>query len=125
MQRDKFSKADAKYLKVTLFTFFHLLFLCAGVCILAILLHHFHIGCIIRTLSGIPCPGCGMTRAWLAVLQGDLCQAFTYHPLFFTIPYLLLCCVLYHYKWKWVDISLYALAILFLLCYMIRLCMGI
>jgi hypothetical protein len=30
---------------------------------------------------GIPCPGCGMTRAALALLHGDLRAAFGFHPL--------------------------------------------
>ena len=30
---------------------------------------------------GIPCPFCGMTRAFLCVLRGDFLQAFYYHPL--------------------------------------------
>lgn len=40
------------------------------------------IGCVFRTLTGIPCPGCGSTRAWLAFLRGDVITAFFYHPLF-------------------------------------------
>ena len=30
---------------------------------------------------GIPCPGCGLTRATLALLHGHFAQAFGYHPL--------------------------------------------
>lgn len=43
-------------------------------------------GCPIRALTGVSCAGCGMTRAWLAVLQGDLTAAFAYHPLFWLVP---------------------------------------
>lgn len=35
--------------------------------------------CPIRHLTGIPCPTCGMTRSFIAVAQGDLYQAVTYH----------------------------------------------
>lgn len=38
--------------------------------------------CPIKFLTGISCPGCGMTRAELSFLRGDLRQAFYYHPLF-------------------------------------------
>jgi len=31
---------------------------------------------------GIPCPGCGMTRALLSLLRLDFAAAFHYHPLF-------------------------------------------
>ncbi len=40
------------------------------------------ITCPIRQLTGISCPGCGMSRAWLSVLHGDLAAALLYHPLF-------------------------------------------
>ena len=38
--------------------------------------------CPIRYLTGISCAGCGMTRAWLALLRLDLPGAFAFHPLF-------------------------------------------
>lgn len=41
--------------------------------------------CPIRWLFGIPCPGCGLTRACLSALQLDFPAAFTYHPLFWLI----------------------------------------
>ena len=37
--------------------------------------------CPIRWLTGISCAGCGMSRAWLSLLRGDLAAAFAYHPL--------------------------------------------
>ena len=40
------------------------------------------ITCPIRCLTGISCAGCGMSRAWLALLRQDLSAAFAYHPLF-------------------------------------------
>lgn len=47
------------------------------------------IGCVFQALLGIPCPGCGMTRAVLALLRLDLAAAFAYHPLVFAMPYVL------------------------------------
>lgn len=44
------------------------------------------IGCPFRAFTGIPCPGCGMTRAWLAALRLDFSAAFAYHPLFWVVP---------------------------------------
>ncbi len=40
------------------------------------------IGCIIERVLGINCPSCGITRAWMTVLRGDIGLAFYYHPLF-------------------------------------------
>lgn len=42
--------------------------------------------CPVRQLTGIICPGCGMSRAWLAVLRLDFAAAFWYHPLFLSVP---------------------------------------
>lgn len=44
------------------------------------------IGCVFRLMTGIPCPGCGMTRAWLAALRLDFAAAIAYHPLFWAVP---------------------------------------
>ena len=40
------------------------------------------ITCPIRWLTGVSCAGCGMSRAWLAVLRLDFSTAFAFHPLF-------------------------------------------
>ena len=41
--------------------------------------------CPFRSIWGISCPGCGMTRALLAVLKGDLLAAFYYHLLWVVV----------------------------------------
>lgn len=46
----------------------------------------FRFPCPIRQFTGIPCPGCGMGRAWLAALRFDLPLAFQHHPLFWAVP---------------------------------------
>ena len=38
--------------------------------------------CMIRNVTGYPCPGCGMTRAHIEVLKLNFKKAFYYHPLF-------------------------------------------
>lgn len=38
--------------------------------------------CFFKATIGIPCPGCGMTRAYIALLHGDIKKAFYFHPLF-------------------------------------------
>lgn len=42
--------------------------------------------CPIRKITGVICPGCGMTRAWLAFFKLDICNAFRYHPMFWALP---------------------------------------
>ena len=51
-----------------------------------VLLAFLGIGCPIRFITGISCAGCGMTRAYVALLHGKVLQAFHYHPLFWVVP---------------------------------------
>jgi len=46
--------------------------------------------CTLRAITGLPCPGCGLTRGLLAALRGDLAEAFRMHPLFWLAPVILL-----------------------------------
>lgn len=39
------------------------------------------ISCVFLAVTGVPCPFCGMTRATLALGQGDFGGAFGFHPL--------------------------------------------
>ena len=50
------------------------------------LLNLFGIGCPIKFLTGISCPGCGMTRATWKLLTLDLPAAWDYHPLSVAMP---------------------------------------
>ena len=49
------------------------------------------IGCPIRWFTGISCPGCGMSRAFISLLRLDFAAAFRYHPMIYPllifIPY--------------------------------------
>ena len=38
-------------------------------------------GCPFHALTGVPCPGCGTTRAALALARGDVSAAFGWNPL--------------------------------------------
>lgn len=55
-------------------------------------------GCPIRFVTGIPCPGCGLSRAYLALLELDFAGAFRYHPLFWAVPLLFGLCLWYGRK---------------------------
>jgi hypothetical protein len=41
--------------------------------------------CPTALFIGIPCPGCGLTRATLALLRGDVAGALHFHPLVFVL----------------------------------------
>ena len=79
-------------------------------------------GCPMKYVLGIACPGCGMTRAWLAVLHLDFSTAFAYHPLFL-LGAIIAFAILFHpwinfKKWRWLGITL---IFLFFMVYVLRL----
>lgn len=49
----------------------------------------FRFGCPFYNLLHIPCPCCGVTRAWQAFLRGEFQQALACHALFPLIPVLI------------------------------------
>ena len=52
------------------------------------LMRAFCIPCPILHFLGIPCPGCGMTRALLSALRLDFGAAFSHHAMFWSVPLL-------------------------------------
>lgn len=61
---------------------------CLLVAGIVVLFYCLQIPCLFQWLFHIPCMGCGMTRAYLCLLQGDVGGAFGYHPMFWSIPLL-------------------------------------
>lgn len=37
--------------------------------------------CPFHNLSGVPCPGCGLTRSFVCLAHGQIAAAFEFHPL--------------------------------------------
>ena len=42
--------------------------------------------CPIKYLTGVPCPGCGLSRALAALLRLDFRAALRFHPMVFVLP---------------------------------------
>ncbi len=73
--------------------------------------------CPIKFLTGISCAGCGMSRAWLAIIRGDFAAAFSFHPLFW-LPCAAVMLYVFRrkipehlYKGCWIGTVLLALAV--------------
>lgn len=80
--------------------------------------------CVFRTVTGVPCPGCGLSRAWLAALRLDFGAAFGYHPMFWSIPVLVLYALFdgQIFKSRWLNFGILALLLgSITVCYVIRL----
>lgn len=81
----------------------------------------FGIACPFRTLFGIPCAGCGMTRAWISVLHLDLASAFHFHPAFFVVPIVIAFRLFKNKNKKLYDAALYICLGYMLVVYVVRL----
>ena len=55
--------------------------------------------CPIKTITGLDCPGCGITRMFVALFHGNIYQAFRYNQLdFIELPIIFILLVLYKFK---------------------------
>ena len=45
-----------------------------------------HSACFFESTVGLPCPGCGLSRAYAALITLRFEEAFRWHPLFWYIP---------------------------------------
>lgn len=43
-------------------------------------------GCPVQHFTGIPCPGCGLSRAAAALFRLDFAAALRYHPMIYVLP---------------------------------------
>ena len=85
--------------------------------------------CYIRAVFGIPCPGCGSTRALFSLFRGDIKQSFEYHPLILLTLVLILGYILItvfdikifdKFNKKNINIFLWCVFIIYIVVYIIR-----
>lgn len=92
------------------------------VCLVLLLCVVLKIPCLFRACTGVPCPSCGMSRAWLAIIQCDPLAAFSYHPMFWLIPVLAVFLLIGQRAFSKPGRFLFlGLLVAYLICYILRL----
>jgi len=88
-----------------------------------IILNILNISCPIKYITGVSCPGCGMTRAVILALQFKFTDAFYYHPLWIIMPPTAIILIILYIKdnKKIFNILIISLALLFFIIYIYRL----
>lgn len=96
-----------------------------AVVVLYVILESFGVTCPIKYITGISCAGCGMSRAWIALLHFNIHEAFMYHPLFF-LPPVVVIVMLFKSKIniKFYKIFMFTMAGAFVIVYMYRMFIG-
>lgn len=85
--------------------------------------YYMHFPCIYLTLFGVPCPGCGMTRALVSAVHLNVTEAAAFHPMFWSVP---ICFLYFLFDGKvfnrvWIDRAvLILIAIGFVASYIIK-----
>ena len=89
-------------------------------------LYFFKIPCFFRFFTKIPCPSCGMTRAFLSLMKLNFYESFYYHPLL--IPSLIVAFSAIHmnvsalkFNKKIRNVCLWIFIIIFFVVYIFRL----
>ena len=81
--------------------------------------------CAFRRATGTPCPGCGLTRAWVALGRGAIGESLTFHRLGWVVMVFVALQALRHSLWlsvrrwregierggRWLDRGLILLAV--------------
>lgn len=97
----------------------------AAVVVLYVILESFGVTCPIKYITGISCAGCGMSRAWIALLHFNIHEAFMYHPLFF-LPPVVVIVMLFKSKIniKFYKIFMFTMVGAFVIVYLYRMFIG-
>ena len=83
------------------------------------------ITCPVKFVTGISCAGCGMTRAWMALLHLDFSKSVYYHPLFWLPPVALaIFACRKRMNQKVYKILIFTMAVVFVIVYICRLVKG-
>jgi hypothetical protein len=87
----------------------------------------FKSACVFSAFTGIPCPGCGTTRAFSALFNGDFALSFHFHPMAIPLVFVILFLIYIYFTHlktpKHVTYVVWAFFIMYISIYIIRMIM--
>ena len=69
--------------------FYQRILVLSALLIFVILIWKIEPGCLVQKFINIPCPTCGMTRGFFAMINGDFETSFKLHPMLWSVPVLI------------------------------------
>ncbi len=90
-----------------------ILALCFGALLIAVILggletlwptfemENLPVSCAFRRVTGTPCPGCGLTRSWVALGRGAVSESLAFHRLGWVVMLYVGLQALRHASWLW------------------------
>ena len=105
------SKGERRYLILLLVGYFAIAYTA---------MYYFDITCVFLKIFGVPCPGCGMTHAFLSLLELDFYSAVKHNILIFFMPYVFMY-VFFDFKHKIHNKILIGIALLAIINWVLKL----
>ena len=69
---------------------FHKVIILFSVALIAFGMWYFETGCLVQKFIHIPCLTCGMTRAFFALINGNITLSVQTHPMLLSVPILII-----------------------------------
>ena len=57
--------------------------------VVVVIFYLFNLTCPFKYVFKVPCPCCGMTRAYLSLIRLDFVSAFNFNAMFWSVPFLI------------------------------------
>lgn len=96
--------------------FYHKIIILLTLAVIVYAMWQLETGCLVQKVFHIPCPTCGMTRAFFALINGNVALSFELHPMLLSLPMLIIMFLfsekLFNGKLKYVSIIMLIIVII-------------